>query len=242
MPSRLGWTRAGTRRPFRYLDEKGRPIRDPEVLERLESLAIPPAWKDVRISPSARARLQATSTSRTPAIPLPPGLPRDFRTWGGTLTFAIAFAERGPVEGKTEQKRAVAVVSTAERSRIFVPEFARRLRARYRPRPRGKCDAVAAPLLANTRDAQSGLVFAVATTYNSGSNSPSKEEFVARKTVLVCDDCGKEVDEGRGAVLRLTYTDARRGAKQADLCDECAGRMPGAPAARRGRRPKVAAV
>jgi len=49
------------------------------------------------------------------------------------------------------------------------------------------------------------------------------------------------VDEGKGAVLRVTYTDARRGAKQADLCDDCAGNMPGLPAARRGRRPKVAA-
>jgi ribosomal protein S26 len=67
-----------------------------------------------------------------------------------------------------------------------------------------------------------------------------KEERVARKTVLVCDNCGKEVDEAKGAVMRLTYTDARRGAKQADLCDECAGKMPGQPAARRGRRPKSA--
>ena len=63
---------------------------------------------------------------------------------------------------------------------------------------------------------------------------------MARKTVLVCDSCGKEVDEGKGAVLRVTYTDARRGAKQADLCDDCAGNMPGIPAARRGRRPKTA--
>ena len=64
---------------------------------------------------------------------------------------------------------------------------------------------------------------------------------MARKTVLVCDSCGKEVDEGKGAVLRVTYTDAPRGAKQADLCDDCAGNMPGIPAARRGRRPKAAA-
>jgi len=63
---------------------------------------------------------------------------------------------------------------------------------------------------------------------------------VARKTVLVCDNCGKEVDEAKGAVMRVTYTDARRGAKQADLCDECAGTMPGRAAARRGRRPKSA--
>jgi len=65
---------------------------------------------------------------------------------------------------------------------------------------------------------------------------------VARKTVLVCDKCSKEVDEGRGAVMRITYSDARRGAKQADLCDECAGGMPGQPAARRGRRPKSVAT
>jgi ribosomal protein S26 len=63
---------------------------------------------------------------------------------------------------------------------------------------------------------------------------------VARKTVLVCDNCSKEVDEAKGAVMRVTYTDARRGAKQADLCDECAGKMPGQAAARRGRRPKSA--
>jgi DNA topoisomerase-1 len=35
---------------------------------------------------------------------------KDFRTWGGTLTAAICFAERGPVEGKNEQKRTVAAV------------------------------------------------------------------------------------------------------------------------------------
>jgi hypothetical protein len=63
---------------------------------------------------------------------------------------------------------------------------------------------------------------------------------VARKTVLVCDSCGSEVDEGKGAVMRVTYTDARRGAKQADLCDDCAAKTPGRAAARRGRRPKSA--
>ena len=65
---------------------------------------------------------------------------------------------------------------------------------------------------------------------------------MARKTVLVCDNCGKEVDEAKGATLRVTYTDARRGAKQADLCDDCAGKMPGRAAARRGRKPKSASV
>jgi hypothetical protein len=65
---------------------------------------------------------------------------------------------------------------------------------------------------------------------------------LARKTVLVCDNCSKEVGEGKGATLRLTFTDARRGAKQADLCDNCAGDMPGRAVARRGRRPKAVAA
>jgi hypothetical protein len=65
---------------------------------------------------------------------------------------------------------------------------------------------------------------------------------VARKTVLVCDSCSKEVGDNRGATMRLTYSDARRGAKQADLCDDCAGDMPGQAVARRGRRPKAAAA
>ena len=65
---------------------------------------------------------------------------------------------------------------------------------------------------------------------------------MARKTVLVCDACGTEVGEGKGAVLRVTFTDARRGAKQADLCDSCAGGMPGVAVARRGRKPKSLAL
>lgn len=65
---------------------------------------------------------------------------------------------------------------------------------------------------------------------------------MARKTVLVCDKCNSEVGDNKGAVMRLTWTDARRGAKQADLCDPCAGSMPGQAVARRGRRPKSAAA
>ena len=64
---------------------------------------------------------------------------------------------------------------------------------------------------------------------------------MARKTILVCDNCGKEVAESKGAVMRLNYTDARRGSKQADLCDNCSSGMPGQAVARRGRKPKAAA-
>ena len=65
---------------------------------------------------------------------------------------------------------------------------------------------------------------------------------MARKTILVCDSCGTEVEEARGAVLRVTYSDARRGSKQADLCDTCAGKLPGRAVARRGRKPKSASA
>ena len=65
-----------------------------------------------------------------------------------------------------------------------------------------------------------------------------KETKVAKKTVLVCDQCGSEVNNGSGASFRLNYTDAKRGSKAADLCGGCADAMPGHKSARRGRRPK----
>jgi hypothetical protein len=69
----------------------------------------------------------------------------------------------------------------------------------------------------------------------------AKEISMAKKTILVCDMCGAEVEEQKGATMRITYTDARRGSRQADLCDSCAGKQPGRTVARRGRRPKAAA-
>ena len=53
-------TRVGTNRAFRYLDGRGRRIRDAAVLERIGELAIPPAWKDVWIASRGGAKLQAT--------------------------------------------------------------------------------------------------------------------------------------------------------------------------------------
>src|SRR5437660_1191845 len=55
-----GWRRAGSRGRFRYFDSRGNRITDEERLARIESLVIPPAWKDVRISPRPSAKLQAT--------------------------------------------------------------------------------------------------------------------------------------------------------------------------------------
>lgn len=60
MARRGGWKRVGSRRRFRYEDSQGRRITDPDKLERIEELRIPPAWKDVWISPRPNAKLQAT--------------------------------------------------------------------------------------------------------------------------------------------------------------------------------------
>ena len=60
MSRKGGWRRLGSRGRFRYVDARGKPIADEEKLERIRALVIPPAWKEVWISPSARAKLQAT--------------------------------------------------------------------------------------------------------------------------------------------------------------------------------------
>jgi DNA topoisomerase I len=61
---RGGWRRAGSKGRFRYLDARGNRIDDPAKIERIEQLVIPPAWKDVWISPRANAKLQATGVDR----------------------------------------------------------------------------------------------------------------------------------------------------------------------------------
>jgi DNA topoisomerase-1 len=50
----------GSRGRFRYVDARGNPITEEEKLGRIRTLVIPPAWKDVWISPSPTAKLQAT--------------------------------------------------------------------------------------------------------------------------------------------------------------------------------------
>src|ERR1700716_2731273 len=56
----MGWTWTGRKGAFRYYDQRGREICDAAKVDRVEQLEIPPAWKDVWISPSARAKLPAT--------------------------------------------------------------------------------------------------------------------------------------------------------------------------------------
>ena len=60
MPRKGGWRREGSRGRFRYVDARGNRISDEEKVARIDALVIPPAWKDVWISPNASAKLQAT--------------------------------------------------------------------------------------------------------------------------------------------------------------------------------------
>jgi DNA topoisomerase I len=54
-----GWTRRRVGRGFVYLDVERARITDELALERIDSLAIPPAWRDVWISPWANGHIQA---------------------------------------------------------------------------------------------------------------------------------------------------------------------------------------
>jgi DNA topoisomerase I len=55
-----GYTRRRRGRGFSYQDEEGKTIRDAEVLARIRSIVIPPAWTDVWICPWPNGHLQAT--------------------------------------------------------------------------------------------------------------------------------------------------------------------------------------
>jgi len=54
-----GLSRRRCGRGFLYTDTDGRRVTDPETLERLQALVIPPAWQDVWISPWPHGHIQA---------------------------------------------------------------------------------------------------------------------------------------------------------------------------------------
>ena len=64
MARKGGWRRKGRKGKFQYVDSGGKRITDAEKIERIEGLVIPPAWRDVWISPHPRAKLQATGVDR----------------------------------------------------------------------------------------------------------------------------------------------------------------------------------
>jgi DNA topoisomerase-1 len=55
-----GYTRKRKGDDFEYFDTEGKPITDETRLLRIKRLAIPPAWTDVWICPSANGHIQAT--------------------------------------------------------------------------------------------------------------------------------------------------------------------------------------
>lgn len=57
---RPGLTRHRAGKGFSYRDTDGNVIRDPDTLERIRKIVIPPAWTDVWISPWPNGHLQAT--------------------------------------------------------------------------------------------------------------------------------------------------------------------------------------
>lgn len=61
-PDALTITRRRHGRGFAYYDPDGVRLRDPETISRLASLAVPPAYKDVRYAEDASAHLQAIGT------------------------------------------------------------------------------------------------------------------------------------------------------------------------------------
>lgn len=50
---------------------------------------------------------------------------------------------------------------------------------------------------------------------------------------------GAEVADGKGATIRITFRDARKGVRELDVTDAEADRLGGRQVKRRGRRPKT---
>ncbi|HLH24149.1 MAG TPA: DNA topoisomerase IB [Chloroflexota bacterium] len=59
--ARPGIRRKRAGRHFRYVGPDGQPVHDPAVLQRIKTLAIPPAWTDVWICPDPNGHVQATA-------------------------------------------------------------------------------------------------------------------------------------------------------------------------------------
>jgi hypothetical protein len=63
---------------------------------------------------------------------------------------------------------------------------------------------------------------------------------MAQRIVLISDISGQEIQDGKGAKIRITFSDARRGSAELDATEEEAEKLArtGRKVARRGRRPK----
>lgn len=73
---------------------------------------------------------------------------------------------------------------------------------------------------------------------SASTDSNQEVVEVARKQVLVSDISGEEIAEGKGAKVRITFHDARKGVRELDVTDAEAEKFGGRSVARRGRKPK----
>ena len=81
---------------FTYFDAEGAKVTDPETLERIKALVIPPAWRDVWICPDPTGHLQAIGTDEKGRRQY--RYHADFRAHQDSAKFnhTIAFAEALP--------------------------------------------------------------------------------------------------------------------------------------------------
>jgi len=63
-PDQPGFSRRRRGRGFSYVDGDGEPIRDTDIVERIRTLAIPPAWTEVWICPYPNGHIQAIGTDQ----------------------------------------------------------------------------------------------------------------------------------------------------------------------------------
>lgn len=65
---------------------------------------------------------------------------------------------------------------------------------------------------------------------------------MAKKVILASDISGEEIPDGKGAEVKITYNDARKGVKVMDVTDAEADKLgkDARSVARRGRKPATA--
>ena len=118
-----GIRRVGRGPGFSYHEEDGRDrITDKATLDRIRSLAIPPAWTDVWICPHPRGHIQATGLRRrrAQAVPLPRRLAREPRPDQVRRDGGVRQGAAGPAESTRRGRCASATSSTSGSARCAV--------------------------------------------------------------------------------------------------------------------------
>lgn len=45
---------------------------------------------------------------------------------------------------------------------------------------------------------------------------------MTEKVIKICDECGQEITDTKGAIVQVKFIDTRSGMRQGDLCGSCA--------------------